>query len=95
MLGAIVAIGPLKAMRRRLDPGRVNGGPLLGLNGIVVKSHGGADARGYAAAIKVAVDLAHSDYSQEIARNLQRVVAAAPKDEPNTAQAASNTGVDE
>ncbi len=78
-LGALVAIGPLKAMRRRLDPGRVNGGPLLGLNGIVVKSHGSADANGFASAIKVAVDLARSDYSQEIARNVQRVMAAAAR----------------
>jgi len=76
-LGALVAIGPLRAMRRRLDPGRVNGGPLLGLNGIVVKSHGGADANGYASAIKVAVDLARSDYSREIERNVQRLMAMA------------------
>jgi glycerol-3-phosphate acyltransferase PlsX len=60
-------------MRRRLDPGRVNGGPLLGLNGIVVKSHGGADAIGYASAIRVAVDLARSDFSAEIDRNLKRL----------------------
>jgi glycerol-3-phosphate acyltransferase PlsX len=95
-LGALVAIGPLKAMRRRLDPGRVNGGPLLGLNGIVVKSHGGADARGFAAAIKVAVDLARSDFSQEIARNLQRLVPAAPKDAgPNSPIEGPQTGVAE
>ena len=73
MLGAVIASGALKKMRRRLDPGRVNGGPLLGLNGIVVKSHGGADALGYASAIRVAVDLARSDFSAEIDRNLKRL----------------------
>ena len=73
MLGAVIASGALKKMRRRLDPGRVNGGPLLGLNGIVVKSHGGADAIGYASAIRVAVDLARSDFSAEIDRNLKRL----------------------
>jgi glycerol-3-phosphate acyltransferase PlsX len=77
-LGALIAIGALKGMRRRLDPGRVNGGPLLGLNGIVVKSHGGADANGFASAIKVAVDLARSNYSQEIASNVQRLLANMP-----------------
>ena len=73
MLGAVIASGALKKMRARLDPGRVNGGPLLGLKGIVVKSHGGADARGFASAIRVAVDLARSDFSAEIDRNLQRL----------------------
>ena len=37
-----------------MDPGRYNGAPLLGLNGIVVKSHGGADAEAYANAVRVA-----------------------------------------
>jgi glycerol-3-phosphate acyltransferase PlsX len=73
MLGALIASGALKKMRRRLDPARVNGAPLLGLNGIVVKSHGGADALGYASAIRVAVDLARSDFSAEIDRNLKRL----------------------
>ena len=45
-LGALLAMPALKQMRAPLDPGAVNGGPLLGLNGIVVKSHGGADATG-------------------------------------------------
>jgi glycerol-3-phosphate acyltransferase PlsX len=79
MLGALIAMPALKGMRRRLDPGRVNGGPLLGLNGIVVKSHGSADANGFASAIKVAVDLARSDYSAEIALNVQRLMAISPQ----------------
>jgi glycerol-3-phosphate acyltransferase PlsX len=73
MLGALIASGALKKMRQRLDPARVNGAPLLGLNGIVVKSHGGADATGYASAIRVAVNLARSDFSAEIDRNLKRL----------------------
>ncbi len=60
-------------MKDRIDPRSINGGPLLGLNGIVVKSHGGTDAVGFANALKVAADLARSDYSAEIARNLQRL----------------------
>jgi glycerol-3-phosphate acyltransferase PlsX len=63
-------------MRNRLDPSSVNGGPLLGLNGVVVKSHGGADAKGFANAIKVAADLAASDYAEHVARNMERLTAA-------------------
>jgi glycerol-3-phosphate acyltransferase PlsX len=48
----------------------------LGLNGIVVKSHGGADARGFASAVRIAVDLAQSDYASEIRRNLENLTAA-------------------
>lgn len=71
--GALMALPALKAMRRRIDPGSVNGGPLLGLNGVVVKSHGGADARGFGNAIKVALDLAESDYSAKVAANMARL----------------------
>jgi glycerol-3-phosphate acyltransferase PlsX len=74
-LGALVAMPALKAMRRRIDPSSVNGGPLLGLNGIVVKSHGGADARGFANALKVAADMARSDYAAHIEANMQRLGA--------------------
>lgn len=93
MLGAAIASGALNKMRQRLDPGRVNGGPLLGLNGIVVKSHGGADAGGFASAIRVATNLARSDFRAEIDRNLKRLTAAAAKDE--APGAGSNPGVDD
>ena len=43
MLGALLAGPALKATMRRIDPGESNGGPLLGLKGIVIKSHGSAD----------------------------------------------------
>jgi glycerol-3-phosphate acyltransferase PlsX len=80
MLGAGIASGALKKMRQRLDPSRVNGAPLLGLNGIVVKSHGGADAVGFASALRVATDLARSDFTAEIDRNLKRLTAPSAKD---------------
>ena len=68
--GALVASGALGRMRARLDPSSVNGGPLLGLRGTVVKSHGGADAAGVANALVVAAELAASDYLRQIERNL-------------------------
>ena len=76
-LGAFIAQRSLKKMRERLDPSQVNGGPFLGLKGIVVKSHGATDARGFAGAIRLAADLAQSDFAAEIDRNLSRLTAAA------------------
>ena len=75
-LGAVVASGALKKMGERLDPSGINGGPFLGLNGIVVKSHGGADMRGFANAIRLAADLARSDFAAEIDRNLNKLTTA-------------------
>jgi len=54
-LAALVAMPVLKAFRRRIDPRRYNGASLLGLRGIVIKSHGGADSLAFANAIKVAI----------------------------------------
>jgi len=52
--GALLARNALKRVKKSLSPDEHNGAPLLGLNGIVVKSHGGADVHGYACAIAVA-----------------------------------------
>ncbi|MDY6924491.1 MAG: phosphate acyltransferase PlsX [Pseudomonadota bacterium] len=71
--GALLALPALTRMRQRIDPSAINGGPLLGLNGIVVKSHGGADAKGYGNAIRIAVDLARSDYLQKVSDSLNRL----------------------
>lgn len=53
-LAGLAAKPVLNALRRRIDPRRYNGGSLLGLRGIVIKSHGGADALAFATAIDVA-----------------------------------------
>lgn len=76
-LGALVAYPALSKLRKRMDPGTFNGALFLGLNGLVVKSHGGANGAGFAAAIGVAERMARSHYRDEIARNLQRLEAAA------------------
>ncbi len=70
-----------------MDPSEVNGGPLLGLNGIVVKSHGGAEVRGFANAIKVALDLANSDYLVQIERHMKQLAAVLPETGPGSAAA--------
>ena len=54
-LAALIAMPVLKAFRSRIDPRAYNGASLLGLTGIVIKSHGGADVFAYANAIEIAV----------------------------------------
>ncbi len=56
-LGYILARSAMRKLRKRLDPRRYNGAIFLGLNGVVVKSHGGTDALGFANAIGVAIDM--------------------------------------
>ncbi len=75
--GAALAMPALKRFQARLDPRQVNGGVFLGLNGIVVKSHGGTDAVGFAHAISVAADMGESRFKAEIEENLKRLVAIA------------------
>lgn len=60
-IGALFASGALRVVRKKLDPRSLNGGVFLGLNGVVVKSHGRADAIGFASAIDLAVDMGASD----------------------------------
>lgn len=54
-LAGLIALPVLRAFGRKIDPRRYNGASLLGLQGTVVKSHGGADALAFANAIKVAI----------------------------------------
>jgi len=70
-LGAVLAQRGLRALRERMDPRRFNGGPFLGLNGIVIKSHGGMDAFGFASAIRVGYDMAESDLIAHLAADLE------------------------
>ena len=77
-LGALIAMPALKKFKAKMDPRTVNGGVFLGLNGTVVKSHGGTDGLGFAAAVDVAIRMARSHFREEILRNLERLAAAAP-----------------
>ena len=79
-LGALIASAALRRMADQLDPSSINAAPFLGLNGIVVKTHGGADVRGFATAIRLAADLAASDFVAQIDRNLRTMTAAMPKE---------------
>ncbi|MEG9884238.1 MAG: phosphate acyltransferase PlsX [Hyphomicrobiales bacterium] len=69
-LGSIMARGAFRILKEKLDPRTMNGGVFLGLDGIVVKSHGGTDAFGFASAIDLAVEIADNDLVAKIARDL-------------------------
>ena len=69
-LGALAARPALGALRTRLDPRRYNGATMVGLNGIVVKSHGGADLFGFQRAIEVAIQESRNGVPARIAERL-------------------------
>ena len=70
MLGALLARGALKAISRRINPSRYNGASLLGLRGLVFKSHGSADKYGYEWAIRRAYDAANNDVLSRISQTI-------------------------
>jgi glycerol-3-phosphate acyltransferase PlsX len=69
-LGAVLAQGAFRALKEKLDPRQLNGGIFLGLNGIVVKSHGGTDATGFASAIDLAYDMASTGVVKRLANDV-------------------------
>jgi glycerol-3-phosphate acyltransferase PlsX len=75
-IGYLFARNALGKVRERLDPRRYNGAMFLGLNGVVVKSHGGTDALGFANAICVAADMIANGINDRIRDDLGKVVAA-------------------
>jgi glycerol-3-phosphate acyltransferase PlsX len=70
----LVALPLLRSLRKRLDPRRYNGASLVGLNGIVVKSHGGADALAMAQAINVATLEVEKQVPEQIRKLLEQQV---------------------
>jgi glycerol-3-phosphate acyltransferase PlsX len=77
-IGYLFAKGAFDWLKGKMDPRTVNGGVFLGLNGIVIKSHGGADAEGFAAAIELAHGMARADLIAKIERGLENYRAVAP-----------------
>ncbi|HXT79179.1 MAG TPA: phosphate acyltransferase PlsX [Acetobacteraceae bacterium] len=63
----------LDRLREWLDPRRYNGAVMVGLNGVVVKSHGGTDAQGFAHAVDVAMDMVVHRFNDHIREDLARI----------------------
>jgi glycerol-3-phosphate acyltransferase PlsX len=74
--GAILAQGAFRALKEKMDPRQLNGGIFLGLNGIVVKSHGGTDATGFASAIDLAYEMASGGVVNRLADDITHFHAA-------------------
>jgi glycerol-3-phosphate acyltransferase PlsX len=74
-LGALLAKGAFDDLKERLDPRKHNGGVFAGLNGIVVKSHGGTDALGFATAIDVAIEMVRNGLVAKIAEDVAAMTA--------------------
>ncbi len=72
--GALLARNALNRFKDRVNPGKYNGAPLLGLNGIVVKSHGGADAESFVSAISVACREVDENLTDRITSSVQDMV---------------------
>ena len=71
-IGYLFARGAFRSLRDKLDPKKSNGGVLLGLNGVVVKSHGGTDAEGFAYAVDVGYEMARYEVLTKINQMLNR-----------------------
>lgn len=72
-MAALAAMPALKALGGRMDPRNYNGASFVGLTGIVIKSHGSADAHAFANAIRVAV----REVEKEVPVRISRLMAAA------------------
>jgi glycerol-3-phosphate acyltransferase PlsX len=71
-LGYVFARGAFNSLASSMDPRKANGGVFLGLNGIVIKSHGGTDAEGFAYAIDMGYDMIRHDLLTKIGETLTR-----------------------
>lgn len=74
-IAALISLPVLKSFRHKFDPRRYNGASLLGLQGIVVKSHGGADSLAYTNAIGIARTAAMQQVPQRIHKQLEHLLA--------------------
>jgi glycerol-3-phosphate acyltransferase PlsX len=68
-----------------MNPQNYNGAVLLGLNGIVVKSHGSADPKGFANAIKVASDMHRNNFMEDVKVGIGRSLKAIEMSQNNKA----------
>lgn len=86
-IGYFFARSAFAQLREKMDPGKVNGGVFLGLKGITIKSHGGADPEGFASAIELARDMASSRLVEQIDRDLDMGYSAFIADRSANAEA--------
>jgi glycerol-3-phosphate acyltransferase PlsX len=81
-IGGLAAAPSLKALKTRLDPSAYNGASMVGLAGVVIKSHGGASRTAFASAVRVAITEARKGVPDQIGDLMARVSAAAASAPP-------------
>ena len=77
-VGYLFARAAFRALREKMDPAKANGGVFLGLNGIVIKSHGGANSEGFAAAIDMGYDMVRQSLLAKIGEEMGQLPEGAP-----------------
>ncbi|MEP3525725.1 MAG: phosphate acyltransferase PlsX [Hyphomicrobiales bacterium] len=80
-LGYLLAKSAFDRLREKMDPGRVNGGVFLGLNGIVIKSHGGADPAGFASATELGFNIVKNGLLEKISSDMTSGDASSKEDQ--------------
>lgn len=94
-IGYLLASSSISKATKSLDPRMHNGAMLVGLNGVVVKSHGGTDAIGFANAIKVAISLVENKINEQIIHELHSAAEAVKAAKELAAQSAEKTDGEE
>jgi glycerol-3-phosphate acyltransferase PlsX len=77
-IGYFLARDAFERLREKMDPRRGNGGVFLGLNGIVIKSHGGTDAEGFATAVELGYSMARNQLLEKINQDVAEYYRAHP-----------------
>ncbi len=83
-LGYILARDAFRTLSEKVDPRKSNGGVFLGLNGIVIKSHGGTDAEGFAYAVDIGHEMVRYDLLAKIGQTLNTRASQSPKPGPTS-----------
>jgi glycerol-3-phosphate acyltransferase PlsX len=74
-VGALFSFPALNALKKRIDPRLYNGASFVGLRGLVIKSHGGADSLAFETAIQLAIVEAEKDVAKKISEKVESILA--------------------
>lgn len=85
-LGYLLAKSAFDHLREKMDPGRVNGGVFLGLNGIVIKSHGGTDPAGFASATELGLNIVRNGLLEKIKTDMTAGDGSAKQDKDSVSK---------
>ncbi len=78
---AFLSLSILKSFKKQIDPGEYNGASLLGLRGIVVKSHGGAGRRAFAQAVRVALLEVEQNITLQLSQRIEELLLASQQNQ--------------